>query len=246
MEEVEKAMSSSAALLRWLCWALIVFVVASAILTIGISLNVLVNYPNTAGIPDFVNRIAAIRAADQQALTVLMISNLVGIGVFVLAALLGVVLRSFAAVGAMRDLMATVFIVGATIGIVGQLFLLGLNQAAAQGYCDCGYKAEELVGQAKALDMGFAIQTWLALAALLIVGVGVAIAGRLLNVSAAWRTLAYVIAILLVIAAVLFVVNQGNLGNSVTGIAAVLVAVWAFMLARAIPSMPDNAPVTGV
>ncbi len=238
-------MSSSAALLRWLCWALAIFVIATAVLSIGINRNILVNPPDLSGVSDFVARLAAISTYDQQALPILLVSNFVGLGVFLIVTVLGVALRGYAAPGSARDVMAVVFILAGTVGVIAQLMLIGLNQAAAASYCDCGYKNEELIGLFKALDVGFSVQNWLAIGALTIVGVAAALAGWLVNVSAAWRTLSYAIAIGLIVAAALDVINQGDLGTLVSGfVAGILVTIWAVMLARAVPrlSAEDATP----
>lgn len=242
------SMSSSGTLLKWLCWALVVFTVASALISVAISLNLLTSYPNVPDSLDFVQRLTLFRQGDQQALPVYLVSSVLALVVFALAALIGVALRPVAIAGSGRDVMATLFVAGGIVGIVAQLVLIGVNETAAQGYCDCGYKAEELIAQTKALDLGFTIQSWLSVGALVMLGIGVAAAGRLVDVSAAWRTLSYVIAIGLVIAAVLLIINQGFYSTLVTGFTAgLLVAIWAAMLALAVgrrgTTMSEAAPM---
>lgn len=234
-------MSSSAALLKWLCWALVVFVIATALLSIGINQNILVSPPDTSGTTDFVARLAAFSTFNQQVLPILLASNAAGLGVFLIATVLGAALRVYAAPGSARDVMAVVFVLGGVVGVIAQLMVVGLNQAAAASYCDCGYKNEELIGLFKALDVGFSVQNWLAIGALTIVGVAAALAGWLVNVSAAWRTLSYAIAIGLIVAAALQVINQGDLSTILSGfVAGVLVTIWAVMLALAVPRLSSE------
>ena len=174
-------------------------------------------------------------------LPILLASNAAGLGVFLIATVLGAALRVYAAPGSARDVMAVVFVLGGVVGVIAQLMVVGLNQAAAASYCDCGYKNEELIGLFKALDVGFSVQNWLAIGALTIVGVAAALAGWLVNVSAAWRTLSYAIAIGLIVAAALQVINQGDLSTILSGfVAGVLVTIWAVMLALAVPRLSSE------
>ena len=77
------------------------------------------------------------------------------------------------------------------------------------------------------------MQTWVSTGGLAVVGVGVAVAGRLVDVSPAWRTLSYVIAIGLLLAVVLEIIGQNDYATLVAGITSgILVTIWAILLAR--------------
>ena len=228
-----RSMSASGAALSWLCWTLVVFVIASAVLALGISQNILVKPPDVPSTTDLVERIAQYRAFDQGANTMFLISNLAGLGVFLLVPVIGVLLRPIAGTGPARDVMAVVLIVGGIVGIIAELTIIAVNQAATFGYCDCGYRTEELIAQSYALDIGFAIQSWLASGALAIVGVGAALAGRLVNLSAAWRWLSYAIAVGLILAVVLQLAGYEDAATLVTAVASGIgVTIWAIILAR--------------
>lgn len=240
-----RSVAASYAMLRWLCWALVVFVIVSAVLSVGISQNVLVKPPDVPSTTDLVERIAMFRSFDQESNNIYLISNLAGLGVFLIIPLLGVALRPLAGQGSARDVMAVVFIVGGVVGIIAELTIIAVNQAATFGYCDCGYKTEELIAQSYALDVGFAIQSWLATGALTIVGVAAALAGSLINVSSAWRWLSYAIATGLLVAVVLRLFGYGDLATLVTGIASGIgVTIWGIMLARHAGRMTSTDPAT--
>ena len=221
-------------LLRWLCWAVVGFTIVTAVLTLGLSQNLFVKFPDVPSGTDLVDRLATGRGYDEQVYLLHLGAGFASIVVYLLAALLGVTLRALASGGAERNVMATLFVVGGTIGIVSQLVLIAVQQAATFGYCDCGYRAEELIAQDYALSVGWTIQTWLAIGSVTLVGIGVALAGWLVNVSQAWRWLAYGIAVALLVAVVLLVIDQGQLANLVVALASGIgVPIWAILLARA-------------
>ena len=218
-------------LLRQLCWALIAFAIAAALLSATTSVN-----PFSTDIPestDFVDRLLTYRNWDQQLYPLALVSNVVAIGVYVLATLIGIGLRNFAPAGLARDLMATVFVTGGIVGVVSQLINIGVNQAATYGYCDCGYKTYEVIAHDYALSLGWNIQIWMNLAALAILGVGVAVAGRIADVSRDWSIVSYLIVIGLAIGVVVQLAGQGPTAQIIVGVTAGIgVPVWAFLLAR--------------
>jgi hypothetical protein len=77
--------------------------------------------------------------------------------------------------------MATMLVIAAVVGVIAQVINIGVAQAATHGYCDCGYKTEEVIAQDYALSVGFVVQSWLASAAVVLVGIGAALAGRLVE-----------------------------------------------------------------
>ena len=223
--------------LRWLCWTLIGFVVVSAVLTLTLNQN-----PFAQDVPDstdFVERLVLYRGFDRDVYVLALVSSLVALGVYLIAALLGTALRQLAPAGAARDLMAGVFVIGGVIGIAAQLVNIGVNTAATQTYCDCGYKTYEVIGQAYALGVGWTVQQWLAVGAITIIGVGAGMAGRVVDVSRDWRLLSYLIAVGLIIGAVLQVLDLGPQASLVVGVVSgIAVPIWAFLLARSLRSNP--------
>jgi hypothetical protein len=233
--------TSSARLLRWLCWSLVVLAVVAAVLTLMISFNVFVP-PPPGQISDLVDRIAAFRIADQQIFPYVFVQTVATAGVFLIAAMLGTVLRGWALPSSSRDLMTLTFVLGGVLGIAANLINIALANAATFGYCDCGYKTQELISQDYALSVGYNIVNWLSIGAVLLTAAGIALAGRLINVSSAWRTLAYLIVVVVVLAVIVRIVSAfvfisafdpGQISDLLTALAlAVLVPIWAVMLAR--------------
>jgi hypothetical protein len=226
-------MADTARIIRWMCWALIVLSIGAAILSATTAVN-----PFSTDIPegtDFVDRLLTYRSWDQQLYPLGLVSNVLTMAVLFLAALVGVALRAFAPVGLARDLMATVFIVGGVVGVVSQLVNVGVNQAATYTYCDCGYRAYEVIAQDYGLSIGWNIQSWLNVASIAIVGIGLAIAGRIVDINRDWRIVSYLIVVGLAIGVILQLAGQGQTAQIVTGVTAGIgVPVWAFLLARAV------------
>jgi hypothetical protein len=233
-------MVASDRLLRWLSWALAVLAIVSAAVSLLFALGLL--FPDLGRIDDFVDRLEAFRGADQQVYPFVLLGSLAALGVFLVAAVLGGALRPLAPPGGVRDAMTIVFVVGGTVGIVAQLLNVAVGQTATFSICDCAYRAEELIAQAYSLDIGWTLVRWLALGAVTIVGVGLAFAGRLVDISSAWRTLSYLTAATLLLAVVVrlmddyisidgfdFVQISDLMIAAASGI---MVPIWAVILAR--------------
>ena len=94
----------------------------------------------------------------------------------------------------MRDAMSLLLVFGGVIGIGSQLLNIGVGDAARPFYCDCGYRAEEVIGLDRALNVGWSMVNWLSMGAITLVGFGAAFAGRVVDVSSTWRLLSYAIA----------------------------------------------------
>jgi hypothetical protein len=224
---------------RWLSWALVALAIASGVVSLLIALGIL--FPHV-DVEDLVQRIETFRQNDTRAFPVVLFGSLATLGVFLVGAVLGVALRPWAPPSGLRDTMTLLFVIGGVIGIVAQLVNVAVNQAATFGICDCNYRTEELIGQDYALSVGWAVVNWLAIGAVTMVGVGAAIAGRIIDVSPAWRTLSYLIAIVLLFAVALRIVaafvfielfdpfQVSDLGIAVA--AGILVPIWAILVAR--------------
>jgi hypothetical protein len=140
--------------------------------------------------------------------------------------------------------MTLLFVIGGSLGIAANVVDVAVSNAATFGYCDCGFKAEELIAQDYALSIGWTTVNWLSIVAVTLTSIGVAIAGRLLDVSPAWRTLSYLIAVVVllavavrVLAAFVFIAafDPFQVSDLVIAFAAgILVPIWAILLARGV------------
>ena len=234
--------------LTWLSWALVILVVISAAVTLLFVFGVL-RPPVEA--EDFVDRLLAMRTHDQEAFPFVVIGSLATLGVYLVAGMLGVMLRAGAAPTPTRDAMTLLLVFGGVIGIGAQLLNIGAGDAARPFYCDCGYRAEEMVGLDRALNVAWSMINWLAMGALTLVGVGVALAGRIVAVSTTWRLVSYAIAagvlvavVMRVIASLVFIeaFDPFQISDLLVAITSgLLVPIWAILLSRGI-SEPETQP----
>ena len=232
-------MVASVRWVRALCWALVVLAVISALVSLLFATGIL-RPPHD--VEDLVERLIANRTSDTDAFPFVVLGSLAAIGVFLFAALLGVALRSWAPANPQRDAMATIFVIGGALGIGANLLNMAVANAATFGYCDCGYKTEEVIGQNYALMVGSTMVNWLTLGALTLIASGVALAGRLVDVSPAWRTVSYLIVVALLFAAALRVLAElvfigafdpFQVSDLILAFAGgILVPIWAVLLAR--------------
>ena len=151
-------MVASVRWLRGLCWALVVLAVISALVSLLFATGVL-RPPHD--VEDLVERLIANRTSDTDAFPFVVVGSLATIGVFLIAALLGVALRSWAPATPQRDAMAMLFVIGGVLGIGANLLNIAVGNAATFSYCDCGYKTEEVIGQNYALMVGWTMVNWL-------------------------------------------------------------------------------------
>ena len=235
-----------------LSWALVILAIVSAVVTLLFATGMLRPPEDVA---DYVERLLAFRGHDLAAFPFVVVGGLATLGVYLVVAMLGVVLRAWAQPSSVRDAMSLLFLVGGVVGIVGQLVNIGVGEAANPFYCDCGYKAEEVIALQKAIEVGWAIAAWLGLGSITMVGIGVGVTGRILEVSPVWRTLSGIIA-----GALLFAVSLRVLAVFVfieafdpfqvsdlilAATSGILVPIWAILLARGVsePEPQANAAV---
>jgi hypothetical protein len=234
-----------------LSWALVVLVIISAATTLLLTSGVL---HTQFDLPDLVDRLVAIRTDDEHIYPLVIIGSLAALGVYLVAAMLGLVIRAWAAPGAARDIMTLLLVFGGLIGIAAQLANIGVGDAARPFYCDCGYRVEQMIGRDEALNVGWSMVNWLQMGAVTFVGIGAAVAGSIIHVSRAWRVISYAVAagVLLAVAirvtaSLVFIeaFDPFQVSDVIVAITSgILVPVWAVMLARGVAD-PNVEPVAG-
>jgi hypothetical protein len=240
-------------MLSRLSWILVVLVLISAAVTLLFAFGVL--RPPPDGSADFVDRLVFMRTQDERAFPFVIIGSLATLGVYVITAMLGLLLRAWANPTPARDVMTLLLVFGGLIGIASQLVNIGVGDAARPFICDCGYRAEEQVGLARALDVGYSMVNWLTIGAVAFVGIGVAAAGRVVEVSSTWRLLSYAIAVGVLVAAAIRIVASLVFIEVfdpfmvsdllVAAVLVLLVPTWAILLSRGVAE-PEPTPVAAV
>jgi hypothetical protein len=230
-------------MLRWLCWGLAIAAVLAAVLQLLLTFNLWAGGPSEPDpSSDLVAHLEVFRANDAEAFPVAFASSLAALVAFALIGVIGVTLRSRSAAGTGRDAMSTLLAAGSITGVVAMAMAMAITQVSTFGYCDCGFKTEELIGQDYAITVGFIMSAWVFNAAVALIGFGAWLAGRYVAVSSMWRTLSYAIAVILIVAVGLRVlasyVSTGDIDlfywtDVVINLTiAVLVPIWAILLAR--------------
>ncbi|MEA2676493.1 MAG: hypothetical protein QOJ81_634, partial [Chloroflexota bacterium] len=187
-------------------------------------------------------RLLVYRGDDQKVFGLSLIGGIAGTGLYLVGALLGVALRRFAPGGAAADVMAALFVIGGTIGVASQFMYLANAAYATFGYCDCGYKAYEVIAQDYALSSAWTVQLWVNTGGLVIVGLAAAFAGWVVNLTRDWRILSYIIAFAALVGAALRIFGANQASDITLGVAAgIAVPIWAFLLARGSGRLAERA-----
>jgi hypothetical protein len=237
--------------LTGLSWLLVVLAVISAVVTLLFATGALLP-PAPDQTQDFVDQLLSMRTHDEQAFPFVIVGSLATLGVYLIAATLGIMLRAWAGPTPMRDAMTLLLVIGGVIGIGAQLSNIGVGDAARPFYCDCGYRAEEVIGLDRAVSVGWSVVNWLSIGAITLVGFGVALVGRVVEVNATWRFLCNAIAVAVLFAAAIRVVasivfidafDPFQVSDLIVAVTAgILVPIWAILLSRGI-SEPAAQPL---
>jgi hypothetical protein len=231
---------------RWLAWSVgVLFLIGTALQLVDI-LNLYATPPDT-GAANMVEQRLAVQGYRVAIWPIYFLNNLSFAIAFVALAGLGVALAALLAPPDARRIAIIVSLgVGGILGAAGQLILIGATQATIDiSYCDCGFKATEIVSQIWGQMLLEGAKNWLVnaagiLAALGILAVDAAFRARL---AAAWSIVSWVTAIAL-IATVLVGVLQvgGDLGLYLLVIVSgVLVPLWTIWLGASIGRRSESA-----
>jgi len=230
--------------IRRTAWLVAALAVAATILTLVLRFDLLGAPPVIDSALDFPSRVLAGQEYERSQWPVDLVGTLLFAGVFGAVVLLGALLtRRTGRVEIMGMLAA-----GGILGIASQLTYVGAHQAVIDiGYCDCGFKTEEIISQTWALMLADGVSDWLLQAAAVLLAIGVAYAGRILAVRdmpAAWATLSYVLAAALLVGVALGLAKVDEpVPTVVVGLSAgVLLPIWAGWLALRILEQPGAEP----
>jgi hypothetical protein len=227
--------------LRVLAWTAAIALVAAALLDIVLGFNILSAPPVRAEGSDFIDFLEIRFAWDRDRLPLDIASAVLYSMAFLAMAGVGLILgRSSFGAGERGSILATAFLAAGILGAAAQLVYLGAAQLAADpAYCDCGYRAEEVLGRLEALHVAVNQQLLLTQAALVAAAVGFFTAaglGRAAGWSGWWPILSTAIGAML-LAGVAAEVLTLELVPELIMLATVglLIPAWAIGLARTYP-----------
>jgi len=176
---------------RMLAWILAVSFPLATIILVLLLLNITASEPTfREGDNVLADNIVTGFTNDQERWPQELAANLLFVLGFAAVAGLGATLPSLigAADGA-RRLLAALFMVAATLGIVGMLLYVGVKEVAANPtYCECGSRDAQLISRVSVLDAASSAQNWLTDAFATLFGVGLLVAASGAAMPSGWRT----------------------------------------------------------
>ncbi len=223
-------------------WLLAILSVAATVLTLVLAFDLTGAPPTISETADFPTRILESQAFVQSRWPLDLGGSLLFAGVFGLIVLLGALL--FGRTGRVEVL--GLFIAGGILGMVSQLTYVGAHQVAiAIAYCDCGFKTEEIISQTWGLMLIDGVADWILHGAAILLAAGVIAAGMALagrGMPAAWGTLSWALAFVLVLGVVVSVIGvEGPVGPLLIAVVTgLLLPIWAGWLAT---RLSDASPV---
>lgn len=232
--------------IRRTAWLVAAFGVAATVLTLILSFDLLGAPPVIDSSLDFPSRILANQDFQRSRWPVDLAGTLLFAGLFGAVVLLGALLTGRTGRVEILGMLGA----GGILGIVSQLTYVGAHQAAIDiGYCDCGFRTEEVISQAWGLMLAEGVADWLLQGAAVLLAIGVVYAGQILAVRempAGWRMLSWALAVVLLVGVALeFARVDGPLPTLLVGVAAgVLLPIWAGWLAMRLPEGADPGPAT--
>ena len=240
--------------LRVLSLLMAAFFFAAAILTAVLQFELTGHPPPEP--PDFLDGIIAFFKWDSARWPIDFAgTGLAALG-FVAFGGVGVLLSRLAdATDARRTVVATLMVLGATLGTASQLFWIGVKPVATSPQlCECGLRAEEIMSRLMILNVAGGVQAWLNNGATILLALGVLIAtalARRAGASSGWVWFSYLLVVGALITPILGELHAEPFDlYSFFVLAAILVPGWALWLAieaprLAAPDAPDE-PMDGL
>lgn len=221
-----------------LAWTAAIALIAAAVLDIVLGFNLLAAPPVRAEGSDFIDFLEVRFAWERDRLPLDAGSAVLYVTAFLAMAGVGVTLgRSSYGAGERGSLLATAFLAAGILGAAAQLTSLGATQLATDpAYCDCGYRAEEVLGRLEARNVAVNQEILLTSAALAAAAVGFGAAagiGRAAGWGRWWALLSTAIAAMLLIGIVAQALGLELVPELITLVTVgLLVPAWAIWLAR--------------
>jgi hypothetical protein len=238
---------SSPTSVRAVALAVAILGLVATALTLVLAFNLTGAPPPFDEAADFPSRILVRQAFETSRWPLDLTVSLLFAGAFGAIVLLGAILSSRTG----RAEIAALLGAGAVLGIGSELIHVGAHQVAVSiAYCDCGFKTEELISQAWSLMVADGVADWFLIGAFVLLAGGVAYAARALArgaMPAAWGTVSWALAFLLVLAAVLTIVGfDGDITSLlIAAISGIVLPIWAAWLAVGLTddAIPEPLPV---
>ena len=216
-----------------LAWVAAIALVVATLLTIVLRFNLTAEPPLRADGTDFVDFVVTRLAFDRDRLPLDMGASLLFALAFLALAGVGWLLGAAVPDTDRGRVLAASFVVAGTLGAVAQLTHVGaVTIASDPTICDCGYRAEEIIGRLQAMHVADAQQTWLTHGAFVSGSVGFFLAAAP-RWGSSWRGLSIAIGALLVLAVLVEVIGLETVPELIVlATVGLLIPAWAVLLAR--------------
>jgi hypothetical protein len=222
--------------LRPLAWVIAASLFVATLLAVGLNLDLFAKPPALPESHDLVQNLSG-SVDDRHVLAPFAVgSDLLFAVALILLVPFGALIARASKDGRL-SLVPWLFAVGGVLGATSQLLQAGAISAADMGYCDCGFKTEELISQMWALNVIGSGGAFLTNASLLLIAGGIVLAALALGAErmpATWRSLSWLAAAASVAAVVVSVLPLDPIvGTAILGIGAgVLVPVWTLWIGQ--------------
>lgn len=218
-------------------WVAALALVIATLLTIVLRFNLTGEPPLRADGTDFVDFIVTRVAWDRERLPLDLGASLLFATAFLALAGVGWLLGTVAHDADRGRVIAAAFVVAGILGAAAQLIHVGAATIASDPtICDCGYRAEEIIGRLQAMHVADAQRTWLTHGAFVAGSVGFFMAAGL-SWGSSQRGMSIAIGALLPLAVLVEVLQLETIPELIVlATVGLLVPAWVILLASREPT----------
>lgn len=214
-------------------WVAALVLIVATLLTIVLRFNLTGEPPLRAEGTDFVDFVVTRLAWDRGRLPLELSASLLFAIAFVALAAVGSLLGAAIPDTDRGRVIAAAFVVAGVLGAAAQLVHVGAVTIASEPtICDCGYRAEEIIGRLQAMHVADGQRTWLTHGAFMVGSVGFFLAANRRGGSV-WRGLSTATGALLLLAVLVEVIGIETVPELVVlATVGILIPAWAIAIAR--------------
>jgi hypothetical protein len=214
-------------------WVAAITLVVATLLTVVLRFNLTGEPPLRAEGADFVDFIVTRVTFDRDRLPLDLGASLLFATAFLALAGVGSLLGPVVRDADRGRVLAAAFVVAGVLGAAAQLIHVGAAAVASDPtICDCGYRAEEIIGRLQAMHVADGERIWLTHGAFVAGSIGFFLAAAL-RWGSSWRFLSIAIGGMLLLAVVVEVIGLETVPEVlVLATVGLLIPAWAVILAR--------------
>jgi hypothetical protein len=214
-------------------WVAAIALIVATLLTIVLQFNLTGEPPLRAEGTDFVDFIVTRVTFDRGRLPLDLGASLLFATAFLALAGVGWLLGAAVQDEDRGRVMAAAFVVAGILGAAAQLIHVGAATVASDPtICDCGYRAEEIIGRLQAMHVADGQRDWLTHGAFAAGSIGFFLAAAL-RWGSTWRRLSITVGALLLVSILVEVIDLETVPELVVLVTVgLLIPAWAVLVAR--------------